>query len=61
MSKYVIPVVSMFLISGCVQTVFEKSIEVTKDANGKVIQTVEREGVSQPGSTWPVEFKYMKK
>ena len=59
--KYIIPAIAIFLASGCTQTVFHKSIEVTKDKNGNVIQTVVTEGVSQPGQTWAVEFEHMEK
>lgn len=47
--------------SGCVATTYAKSISVTKDADGKIIQTVETEGVVQPGGQgWPVKFQYLK-
>jgi hypothetical protein len=35
--------------AGCVQTIYSKSVEVKRDATGKVIETVEKEEVSQPG------------
>ncbi|WP_265945711.1 hypothetical protein [Dechloromonas sp. A34] len=48
-------------LSGCVATTYAKSIAVTKDANGNIIQTVETEGVVQPGGQgWPVKFQYLK-
>lgn len=43
--------------SGCVQTVYSKSVAVTKDETGRVIQTVETESVSQPGQGWPLKLK----
>ncbi len=50
----------IILISGCVQTRFEKSISVTKDAQGNIIQTVETETVSQPGNGIPIKLEKIK-
>jgi hypothetical protein len=50
--------------SGCVATSYQKSIAVTKDANGKIISTTETETVVQPPNTGsqslPIKFQYMK-
>jgi hypothetical protein len=43
--------VSSLFFSGCVEARFEKKIEVHRDANGKIIKTVETETVTQPGHT----------
>jgi hypothetical protein len=49
------------LASGCVATDYTKSIAVTKDADGKIIQTVETESITQPNQEgWPVKFEYLK-
>jgi hypothetical protein len=49
-----------FLISGCVATQYEKTIAVTKDANGKIVSTVLTERVIQPnGQGYPVKFEYL--
>jgi hypothetical protein len=49
------------LASGCVATTYTKSVAVTKDSDGKIIQTVETEGIVQPGGQgWPVKFEYLK-
>jgi uncharacterized cupredoxin-like copper-binding protein len=49
------------LVSGCVSTTYTKSISVTKDATGNVIQTVETETVMQPNQQgWPVKFEHLK-
>lgn len=37
------------LSTGCVQTIYSKSVAVKRDASGKVVETVETETVSQPG------------
>jgi hypothetical protein len=49
-------------LSGCtVPTTYTKSIAVKKDANGKVIETVETEAVIQPGGQgYPVRFEHLK-
>ncbi|RMO77444.1 hypothetical protein ALQ36_01345 [Pseudomonas syringae pv. primulae] len=43
-------------ISGCVQTAY-KSIAVTKDASGRVVQTVETETVTQPGQGYEMRLE----
>lgn len=49
------------LTSGCVSTTYTKTVHVTKDAEGKIIQTVESESVVQPNqSGWPMKFEYLK-
>ena len=49
------------LCSGCVSTTYTKQVAVTKDANGRIIQTVETEGILQPNQQgWPVQFEYLK-
>lgn len=48
------------LSSGCVQTMYNKSIAVTKDANGNILQIVETESVTQPGQGWPIKLKTLK-
>jgi hypothetical protein len=51
---------AVLLSSGCVQTMYNKSIAVTKDANGNIIHTVETESVTQPGQGWPLKLKTLK-
>jgi len=52
---------SLIVLTGCVNTQYAKSVAVTKDANGKVVQTVETEGVVQPNQNgWPVNFEHLK-
>lgn len=51
---------AVFLSTGCVQTTYNKSITVTKDAHGNIIQTVETESVTQPGQGWPIKLKMLK-
>ena len=46
------------LMSGCVvQSTYSKTIAVTKDANGKIIQTVESETVIQPANGYPMRLE----
>ena len=49
-----------FAFSGCVSTYVIKEIQVKKDADGKVIETVETERTIQPGVTKGVQFDYLK-
>ena len=62
MKKLYIPIMfsASLLCSGCVQTMYHKSIEVTKDANGNILQIVEVETVSQPGQGWPIKLEKLK-
>lgn len=53
--------VAAIVCSGCVSTTYTKSVAITKDANGKVIQVVEYEGVTQPNQHgWPVQLEHLK-
>jgi hypothetical protein len=47
-------------LSGCVQTAYSKSIAVTKDANGHIVQTVETETVTQPGQGYEMRLEKIK-
>lgn len=47
-------------LSGCVQTAYSKSISVTKDAEGRVVQTVETETVTQPGQGYQMKLEKIK-
>ena len=47
-------------LGGCVQSQFIKSVTVKKDAAGNIIERVETETVSQPGSGWAVKFEHLK-
>jgi len=51
---------SSVIFVGCVQSQYSKTVEVTKDASGKVVSTVETETVTQPGSGYPVKFEHLK-
>ncbi|MFJ3450387.1 hypothetical protein ACIPM0_19545 [Pseudomonas sichuanensis] len=47
--------------SGCVvQSTYSKTIAVTKDAEGKVVQTVETETVVQPAQGYPMRLQLIK-
>ncbi len=47
------------LSSGCIATYVTKEVSVTKDANGKVVQTVETEKAEQRQSFMPFSLKYL--
>jgi hypothetical protein len=56
-----IVMVTAILSSGCVATTYSKSVSVSKDADGKILGTVETEQVVQPGGQgWPVKFEHLK-
>lgn len=47
--------------TGCVQTMYTKSITIKKDASGNVIGTEETEGVTQPGQQPKyIQFEHLK-
>lgn len=48
-----------FLASGCVQTVYSKSVTIKKDAKGHILERIETETVSQPGTGWPIKFEHL--
>ncbi|MFK5733929.1 hypothetical protein KW869_10350 [Pseudomonas urmiensis] len=49
------------VMSGCVvQSTYSKTIAVTKDAEGKVVQTVETETVVQPAQGYPMRLHLIK-
>lgn len=45
--------------SGCVATTLKHEIAIVRDADGKIIQTIETEGIEQPGAanTGKIQFK----
>ncbi|WP_434625501.1 hypothetical protein J3P84_20325 [Pseudomonas sp. Z1-29] len=47
-------------LSGCVQTAYSKSISVTKDAEGRTVQTVETETITQPGQGYQMKLEKIK-
>jgi outer membrane lipoprotein-sorting protein len=47
-------------LSGCVQTAYSKSVAVTKDASGHIVQTVETETVTQPGQGYEMRLEKIK-
>jgi len=52
----------VFLTSGCVPTTLKHEISVVRDADGKIIQTIETEGIEQPGAeetTKKIKFKVL--
>ncbi|MEW9901654.1 hypothetical protein [Pseudomonas putida] len=48
-------------LSGCVvQSSYSKTVSVTKDADGKIVQTVETETVVQPAQGYPMRLQLIK-
>lgn len=39
----------VLLMSGCVQGTYTKTVQVTKDETGRIVQTIETESVTQVG------------
>ena len=50
----------VLVAAGCVGTHFTKSVTVTKDGSGKVIQTVETETATQSGQGYQIDFQHLK-
>ena len=49
------------LMNGCVvQSTYSKTVAVTRDADGKIIQTVESETVVQPANGYPMRLEKIK-
>ncbi len=56
-----LPLVLSLAASGCVSTTYTKTVTVTKDADGKIVQIVESESIMQPNQQgWPVKFEHLK-
>lgn len=47
------------LATGCIATHVTKEITVTKDASGRVVQTVEKETATQSQSLMPFSLKHL--
>ncbi|PBP72867.1 hypothetical protein [Pseudomonas syringae] len=56
-TNFALFLLAVISISGCVQTAYSKSIAVTKDASGRVVQTVETETVTQPGQGYEMRLE----
>ncbi|MCH5531368.1 hypothetical protein L6205_19715 [Pseudomonas syringae pv. syringae] len=56
-TNFALLLLAVISISGCVQTAYSKSIAVTKDASGRVVQTVETETVTQPGQAYEMRLE----
>jgi uncharacterized protein YceK len=59
MKRFLI-VLMCLALSGCVRTLVTKEVQVKKDANGKVIETIETERIIQQGGTKGIQFDYLK-
>lgn len=59
--KRIIAVLGCFMLSGCVAVMVQKEIQVKKDADGKIIETIEIERATQQGSTLKgMQFDHLK-
>jgi uncharacterized protein YceK len=58
--KKVFVVLMCLALSGCVRTLVTKEVKVKKDADGKIIETIETERTTQYGETKGVQFDYLK-
>lgn len=56
-TNFALLLLAVISISGCVQTAYSKSIAVTKDASGRVVQTVETDTVTQPGQGYEMRLE----
>ncbi|KPW27667.1 hypothetical protein ALO95_03157 [Pseudomonas syringae pv. antirrhini] len=56
-TNFTLLLLAVISVSGCVQTAYSKSIAVTKDASGRVVQTVETETVTQPGQGYEMRLE----
>ena len=59
MKRFVVVLICLAL-AGCVRTLVTKEVQVKKDANGKVVETIETERIIQQGGTKGVQFDYLK-
>jgi len=54
-------IIAPLLLVGCVATQYQKTVSVTKDADGKIVSTTETESVIQPNQQgWPIKFEHLK-
>ena len=58
--KRFLVVLMCIALSGCVRTLVTKEVQVKRDANGKIIETIETERIIQQGGTKGVQFDYLK-
>ncbi|MGE8059232.1 hypothetical protein [Pseudomonas sp. NPDC089547] len=60
MSRLALITASVTLTGCVVQSTYSRTIAVTKDAEGKVLQTVETETVVQPAQGYPMRLQLIK-
>lgn len=58
--RRVFVLLTCLVLSGCVRTLVTKEVQVKKDANGKVIETIETERIIQQGAAKGMQFDYLK-
>jgi hypothetical protein len=59
--KILLSLATVILLSGCVvPTTYTKTVTVRRDADGKIVETIETEGVVQQGQDgYPVKFQHL--
>ena len=60
MKKILAITVTSAFLSGCVPLLMTKEIQVKKDGNGKIIETIEIERATQNGSSEGFQFDHLK-
>ncbi len=59
--RYLAAIAASALLSGCVvQSTYSKTVTVTKDANGNILNITESETVVQPAQGYPIKLQLVK-
>ncbi|MBF0490884.1 MAG: hypothetical protein HQL15_09815 [Candidatus Omnitrophica bacterium] len=59
--NFVIIVLSTLMLTSCASLIVQKQVQVKKDANGKVIETIETESAVQRAISWRgLKFDHLK-
>lgn len=58
--KSIVAIFTLIMATGCTATWVTKSVEVTKDENGKIVQTVEKETAEQRQTAFPFTFEHLR-
>ncbi|MFG3692071.1 hypothetical protein ACGFZ6_01590 [Stutzerimonas stutzeri] len=59
--RYLAALVASALLTGCVvQSTYSKTVTVTKDANGNILNITESETVVQPAQGYPIKLQLVK-
>lgn len=59
--RYLAALAASVLLSGCVvQSTYSKTVTVTKDATGNILNVTESETVVQPAQGYPIKLQLVK-